>query len=82
MFGGCCGKNFGFAAFVVRSFLDRLELSHANELCGLRRCPNPIGLSCRVELSLVCVDVLIQPAGVLFFFLFFFFVSGFDLPGT
>ena len=81
MFGGCRGKNFSFAAFVVRRFFVRLELSRADELCGLRRCPNPTGLSCRVKLSLACVDVSIQPAGVLFSFSFFF-VPGFDLPGT
>jgi len=40
------GKNFGFAAFVVRCFFDRPELSRADELCGLRRCPNPTSLSC------------------------------------
>ena len=39
-------KTFGFAAFVVRSFFVRLELSRADELCGLRRCPNPTSLSC------------------------------------
>ena len=81
MFGGCRGKNFSFAAFVVRSFFVRLELSRADELCGLRRCPNPTGLSCRVELSLACVDISIQPAGVLFSFSFFF-IPGYDLPGT
>jgi len=81
MFGGCRGKNFGFVAFVVRSFFVRLELSRADELCGLRRCPNPTGLSRRVKLSLTCVDVSIQPVGVLFSFSFFF-ISGYDLPGT
>ena len=70
-------KKLWFAAFVVRSFFDQLELSRANELCGLRRYLNPIGLSCRVELSLVCVDVLIQPACVLFSFLFFFLCAWF-----
>ena len=40
------GKNFGFVAFVVRCFFDRPQLSRADELCGLRRCPNPTRLSC------------------------------------
>ena len=78
MFGECRGNNFGFAAFVMQSFFVWLELSRADELCGLRRCPNPTGLSRRVKLSLTCVDVSIQPVGVLFSFSFFF-VPGYDL---